>query len=91
MNTELNTINGDFPFEIIKRENEDYFSSVEEAQQAGFNLNQIWAVVNEDYSFAYGPSHLKINLLGYIATNETHDGNTLYVEDDSDEFDEDDE
>ncbi len=76
----------DLPFGIIKNPNEDYFDSVAEAQEAGFSLNQIWSVTEEDDVFTYGPSGHIINLIGYIATKETHDGETYYTEDLSDEF-----
>lgn len=81
-----NYINTDIPFEIIKKPNEDYFASVEEAQQAGFALNQIWSVSEQDHEFCYGPSHHIIDVIGYIATNETHDGETYYTVDESADF-----
>jgi hypothetical protein len=70
----------DFPFEEIKDKHGDYFKSVGHAIKAGFNENQIWAVTEEDGTFIYGPNHHYINLVGYIATQEHHDGDTHYVE-----------
>lgn len=78
-----------FPFEEIKKENGDYFSTVEEAQAAGFELSQIWSVIADDNVFTYGPTGHIINLIGYIATKETHDGETYYTEDVSDSFEQD--
>lgn len=77
----------DFPFEIIKKPNEDYFASAAEAQAAGFELNQIWSVAEVDNTFTYGPAGHIFDVIGFIATQETHDGETYYVEDESDEFD----
>lgn len=79
-------LNEDFPFEEIKQPNGDYFDTVAEAQAAGFDLDQIWSVVETDNVFTYGPSHHVINLIGYIATKEKHDGNTYYTEDESEFF-----
>lgn len=82
------TYNADFPFEIIKSPNEDYFANVAEAQAAGFELNQIWSVVEVDNTFTYGPAGHIFDVLGFIATKEKHDGETYYTEDESDEFNE---
>lgn len=76
----------DFPYEEIKESNGDYFFSPEAAQKAGFNLNQIWSVAEEDNVFTYGPHYHRINVIGYVATQETHDSDTYYIEDESDEF-----
>ena len=80
-------LNEAFPFEEIKKPNEDYFASINEAQEAGFELNQIWSVVECNNVFTYGPSHHIVNLIGYVATHEAHDGETYYTEDVSSEFD----
>ena len=47
---------------------------------AGFTLNQIWSVVESDGVWIYGPSGHIINLLGYICTKETHNGDIYYYE-----------
>lgn len=72
--------NEDFPFEEIRKPNGDYFKSAAEAQKAGYSLDQIWSVIESDGCWTYGPSHHYINAVGYIATNEQHDGNTYYHE-----------
>jgi hypothetical protein len=68
----------DFPFEEIRGENDDYFSSVSEATSLGYRLSQVWSVVEEDNIFVYGPAHHYINVLGYICTEEHHDDHTYY-------------
>ncbi len=78
-NIETTIIQGDFPFEEIRKPSGDYFDTIAEAQAAGFDLNQIWSVVCDE-QYTIGPPHHWINLLGYIATNETHDNNTYYEE-----------
>ena len=84
-----NIIQGDFPFEEIRDDvcggNGDYFDSPEEAMKAtGYDRNKIWSVVisddDDDGVTTYGPSHHYINVIGYIATKEAHDGNTIYEE-----------
>lgn len=77
-------IEGDFPYEEIRDHNGDYFRSPDHAMTVtGLSENHIWSVTegDEDVSvFLYGPSHHYINLIGYIATKEEHDGNTYYEE-----------
>ena len=58
----------------------DYFSSVRDALEAGFELNQIWSVAESDGTFCYGPPHHFVNVLGFVATKETHDNDTYYEE-----------
>jgi hypothetical protein len=70
----------EFPFEEIKDINGNYFESATHALEHGFDENQIWSVVEENDTFIYGPSHHYINLIGYIATKEHHDGDTYYEE-----------
>ena len=78
----------DFPFDIIRDEicggNGDYFDSPKEAMLAtGLSEKHIWSVVtgDEDNVWTYGPWHHYINVIGYIATKEAHDGDTYYEED----------
>jgi hypothetical protein len=72
----------DFPFDEIKKESGDYFNTIQEAMNAGYIPNQIWSVVEGDDEkvFIYGPCHHVVNLIGYIATKEYHDGETYYQE-----------
>ena len=72
--------NKDFPFAEKRQESGDYFDTVQQAIDAGFALTQIWSVVECDGSWTYGPSHHYVNLIGYIATDEHHDGDTYYHE-----------
>ena len=77
-------IEEDFPFDEIKKESGDFFSSIKEMEDLGFTENQMWSVVCTDFSegstFTYGPRGHWINLIGYVATNEKHDGDTYYEE-----------
>lgn len=75
-------IQGDFPFEEIRREDGDYFDSWREASEAGYADDQIWSVVEgeNDFVYVYGPPHHTINVIGFIATHARHDGDTYYEE-----------
>lgn len=89
MSTEHHTI---FPFDEIHRPDSSLFATAEEAQRAGYELNQIWSVIGCYDNLAYGPPHCRECVVGYIATQETHDGDTYYYEPDDDfeiELDED--
>jgi len=70
----------DFPFEEIRRPDDNMFNSWKEAEQAGFKENQIWSVTDCDGDWTYGPPTHYVNIIGFIATAETHDGETYYHE-----------
>tara|TARA_B100000787_G_C16031398_1_gene222929 strand:- start:297 stop:581 length:285 start_codon:yes stop_codon:yes gene_type:complete len=80
----------DFPFEEIRDEGGDYFYRISELLALGYVESQIWSVVSGDDEvdqngqrwiyFTYGPSHHYVNLIGYVATKEHHDGDTYYEE-----------
>ena len=69
-----------FPFEEIRDEHGDYFSTVDQAEAAGFSERQIWSVTIDDEldedtgqertTLCFGPHHHYVNLLGYVATIE---------------------
>lgn len=80
----MTDFNQEFPFEEIRKDNGDYFLNVAEAKAAGYAENQIWSVMEADGCWTYGPSHHWINVVGFIATTETHDGNTYYNEPEED-------
>ena len=71
----------DFPFVEYRKGgiDGDFFASVEEAFDEGWSEDQIWSIVEcgED-EWTYGPPHHYINLIGYVATHERHDGETYY-------------
>lgn len=75
----------DFPFDEVRDDVigglGDYFKSIKDAQSAGFDLSQIWSVIETDGVYSYGPSHHFVNLLGYVCTKEKHDGATYYIYD----------
>jgi hypothetical protein len=79
------TIQGDFPFEEIRRPDGDYFQNWQEAKDAGYDDDQIWSVTSaegddgSEWSIT-GPPHHFINHIGHIATLERHDNNTYYEE-----------
>ena len=77
-------IEEDFPFDEIRKESGDYFDSIKEMKDLGFTENQMWSVVMSDhdngYVYTYGPRGHCVNLLGYVATQEKHDGDTYYEE-----------
>lgn len=70
----------EFPFEEIRMQSGDYFNSTKELLDLGHSLDNIWSITECEDEFCYGPSHHYINLVGYIATKESHDGNTYYLE-----------
>ena len=73
-------IQGDFPYEEIGRESGDYFSSWQEAKDAGFDDDQIWSITECEGTFCYGAPHHYVNHIGHIATQERHDFETYYEE-----------
>lgn len=62
---------------------------LKQRKKLAFNLIKFGLLLKNDNVFVYGPSQHYIDVIGYIATKETHDGETYYTEDESDEFDED--
>ena len=85
MNTPQTTIEGDFPYEEIRRPDGDYFQSWQEAKDAGWDDDQIWSVTSaegDDGSewIITGPPHHYVNHIGHVATLERHDNNTYYEE-----------
>jgi len=69
----------------------DYADSPHELRKRGYVESQIWSVVGGDEEaiqedgtrlnfITYGPSGHYVNVIGYIATKEHHDGNTYYEE-----------
>lgn len=79
----MTTYQQDFPFEEIRKADGNYFDSWAEAKAAGWDDDQIWSIVEGDgdeETWVYGPPHHYVNVLGFIATNERHDGDTYYEE-----------
>lgn len=78
----MNVVEGDFPFEQLRDDGGDLFTSLAAARAAGFDDDQIWSIVTGDEGdvWVYGPAHHVVNVLGYVATEERHDGNTYYEE-----------
>ena len=73
----------EFPFDEIRDQHGDYFSTVADAKKhSGYDESHIWSVTECEGAWSYGPSHHYVNLIGYIATHESHDGNTYYEEED---------
>jgi hypothetical protein len=74
--------NIDFPFDEVRDDiaggNGDMFDSIAQCKAAGFDTDQIWCITEEDDVFTHGPSHHYVNRLGYVCTNERHDGATYY-------------
>ena len=73
----------EFPFDEIRDQHGDYFSTVADAKKhSGYDESHIWSVTECEGAWSYGPSHHYVNLIGYIATHEAHDGNSYYEEED---------
>ena len=73
----------EFPFEEIRDEHGDYFMTPYDAKrETGYDESHIWSVTECENTWSYGPSHHYVNLIGYVVTDEPHDGNTYYEEED---------
>ena len=80
--------NTDFPFDEIRDNGGDYFYNVDQAiKQTGLTADHVWSVVSDDHMdkdgwmvYIFGPAHHYCNVIGYVATNEPHDGETYYIE-----------
>ena len=70
----------EFPFGEIRDQNGDYFNTAQDVMNAGHSITQVWSVSSEGDYFTYGPHHHYINVIGFIATKEHHDGETYYEE-----------
>lgn len=76
-----------FPFDEIKSATGDYYHDLESAlaDNPGYTEKQAWAVCDwsdSDGCILYGPpARFRVNLIGYILTNESHDMDLTYVED----------
>ena len=78
-------IEKDFPFTELRMPTGDYYDNKTQMEHAGFVENQMWSVTEADADdgseyLSYGPVNHYVNLLGYIATAEHHDGDTYYLE-----------
>ena len=71
-----------FPYVEIKR-----FDTPHDALKKGFASNQIWSVCecDETGDWIYGPPHHYVNRAFVITTKETHDHDTYYIENFSEE------
>ena len=74
-----------FPFQELRMPNGDYYDNQTQMQNAGFIQAQMWSVVEANCDngaeyLCYGPVGHYVNLRGYVATAEKHDGNTYYNE-----------
>ena len=69
----------------------DYANTPHELMKLGYAESQIWSVSDGEEEIiqddgmrlnyiVFGPSGMHINVFGYIATKEHHDGNTYYTE-----------
>lgn len=79
----------EFPFDEIRQPSGDFFDTWQQVKDAGFDDDQIWSVVVAEDTWSFGPPHHWVNLMGYVATKERHDGETYYHEDLSELFDRD--
>ena len=81
----------EFPFDEIRQEEDgDMFDTAAEAMRfTGYDEYHIWSVTEadeEEYNGErwqyrlYGPLHHFVNVLGFIATKERHDGDTYFEE-----------
>ncbi len=65
-----------FPYDVIGGEQ---WSSVCDALKEGYEIDQIWSVVNDGGNvFTYGPPHHYVNVLHFVVTAERHDHETYF-------------
>lgn len=76
----MSVVKQDFPFEEIKNKDGDYFRTAKEVLEEGYAISQVWSVTESDDVIVYGPYHHYVNLLGFVATEEHHNGSTYYEE-----------
>ena len=77
--------NQEFPFTELRMHTGDYYDNKTQMEHAGFVESQMWSITDADEEdgseyYCYGPVHHYVNLIGYIATAEHHDGDTYYIE-----------
>lgn len=78
----------DFPYEEIRDENEDYFSSYDLAFEVADSEYNIWSVLEDEIEkngkrtivLTYGPGYHYVNILGYVVTKEAHENETYFEE-----------
>ena len=75
----------DFPFTELRTPTGDYYDAPADMMRAGFVPSQMWSIVESEGAdgsewYVYGPSTHYINIIGYCATAEHHDGETYYHE-----------
>ena len=80
----------DFPYEEIRQggtSEGNYFDTYEEALlEANGNAFHVWSLTEDESEdgteiiFTYGPGRHFVNVIGYLCTQETHDGDTYYEE-----------
>lgn len=68
-----------FPFKEIYQLNGNYFQTRQQILAAGHPANKIWSIAINKNIIIYGPSQHCIGVIGYIATNESHDCRTYYI------------
>ena len=74
-----------FPFQELRMPDGDYYDNQTQMEHAGFIKAQMWSVVEAESNdgaeyLCYGPVDHYVNLRGYVATAEKHDGKTYYTE-----------
>jgi hypothetical protein len=75
----------EFPFAELRTPTGDYYDNKTQMERAGFVESQMWSITDAEEDdgseyFCYGPVHHYVNLVGYIATAEHHNGDTYYIE-----------
>lgn len=74
-----------FPFTELRKPDGNYYDAPDEMVRAGFVPSQMWSVVEGEGSdgsewIITGPATHYVNIIGYCATAEHHDGETYYHE-----------
>jgi hypothetical protein len=75
-------IKANFPFETWLEGGTKYYRTIESMSDEGFTRKQMWSVCStpsEDH-LAYCPAHMYRGHIGYVATSQQHDENTIYYE-----------
>jgi len=70
----MSNVHKEFPYEELRDENGDYFTSRVCCLEAGIPSENIWSVVESDCVIEHGPAHHYVNVLGFVGTVELNDG-----------------
>lgn len=72
-----------FPFTQLRKPDGSYYEAPDEMVRAGFVPSQMWSITELEEDglwWVFGPADVFVDIVGYVATAEHHDGQTKYLE-----------